>query len=200
MNIFVLGLVPGDAARHHCNKHVVKMILESAQLLCTAKSMCDNGGEQLCPVSLGVAKTYRNVHKNHPCALAVRRSRAAFLWVADLALCLCVRYTEIYGKVHASEPLIRALAAASLENPTGEPFLPKTVVATLLTRRGPIELPLCMPPECFCYDADGKPNAILSYRQYYIAEKAAFARWKERHQPPKWFLRGIRRQKCGGPR
>jgi hypothetical protein len=33
MNIFVLSLDPREAAEYHCDKHVVKMILETAQLL-----------------------------------------------------------------------------------------------------------------------------------------------------------------------
>ena len=192
MNIFIVALFPLLCAKYHCNKHLIKMILESTQMLCTAKSICDHGGEQVPPASLGVEKTYRNVHKNHPCSLAVRRSRAAFDWLAELALALCARYTKIYGKVHASEALVRALAAASIDNPTGEDFLAKTVVATLPTRRGMIRMPLCMPPECMVFRPNGEPDAILSYRHYYILEKAAFAKWKERKQPPRWFRKGIR--------
>jgi hypothetical protein len=37
MNIFVLSRCPRAAARLHCDKHVVKMILETAQLLYTAR-------------------------------------------------------------------------------------------------------------------------------------------------------------------
>ena len=192
MNIFFLALLPERNAGYHCNKHVVKMILESAQMLCTAKSICDHGSQQVPPDSLGVEKTYRNVHRNHPCSVAVRRSRAAFECLAELALCLCARYTAIYGKVHKSEPLVRALAAASIATPTGEAFSAKTVVASLMTRRGPIEVPLCMPPGCMCFDAAGRPDAILSYRRYYVLEKAAIAVWKERKQPPRWFRKGLR--------
>ena len=36
MNIFVLDNDPKKCAEAHCNKHVVKMILEHAQLMCTA--------------------------------------------------------------------------------------------------------------------------------------------------------------------
>ena len=79
MNIFFLALLPERNAGYHCNKHVVKMILESAQMLCTAKSICDHGSQQVPPDSLGVEKTYRNVHRNHPCSVAggVRVSRGA---------------------------------------------------------------------------------------------------------------------------
>lgn len=35
MNIFVLSEGPVEAARMQCDKHVVKMIVETAQMLCT---------------------------------------------------------------------------------------------------------------------------------------------------------------------
>jgi hypothetical protein len=36
MNIFVLDKDPHAAAHYHCDKHVVKMILEAGQMLCAA--------------------------------------------------------------------------------------------------------------------------------------------------------------------
>ena len=36
MNIFYLSECPVESAQAHCDKHVVKRILESAQMLCTA--------------------------------------------------------------------------------------------------------------------------------------------------------------------
>jgi hypothetical protein len=195
MNIFALGLFPEDAAADTGDKHVVKMIVESAQLLCCAKSHCDFGGQQVPLEALAwlvsdLEKTYKNAHKNHPCAVAVRRCRKAFTWVAELALALCAEYTLRYGKTHATEPLLMALASASIDNPTGEPFSPKTVVGTLPTRRGPIQLPLCVTSECVCYNAAGEPDVIQSYRRYYILVKAAILSWKKR-KPPRWFRRGL---------
>ena len=192
MNVFLLSVCILSAARYHCNKHVVKMILESAQLLCTAKSICDHDGQQVPAEALGVPKTYKNAHRNHPWSVAVRRSRPAFDWLAALALALCRRYTLIYGKTHASEPLIRALAAASLDNPTDDAFLPQTAVASLPTQFGPTEVPLCMPPACMVRATDGTFDPVASYRRYYIMEKASIAVWKERQKPPRWFRKGIK--------
>jgi len=71
MNIFVLDADPAYAARAHCDKHVPKMILESAQMLSTVF-----GGP------------YKPTHKNHPCTLWVAESRqnAEWLWVLADAL------------------------------------------------------------------------------------------------------------------
>jgi hypothetical protein len=46
MNIFYLDKDPIKAAEYSCDKHVVKMILESAQMLCTAHRVLD--GENIC--------------------------------------------------------------------------------------------------------------------------------------------------------
>lgn len=59
MNIFYLSRDPVLCAEMHCDKHVVKMILETAQLLSTAHW------------ELGSTAPYKPTHKNHPLALQV---------------------------------------------------------------------------------------------------------------------------------
>jgi tRNA A37 N6-isopentenylltransferase MiaA len=76
MNIFVLSTDPEKAAIYHCDKHVVKMILESAQLLSTA---CRSTG-----LDIG----YKATHINHPCSIWVRKSVYNFLWLKALAISL----------------------------------------------------------------------------------------------------------------
>lgn len=97
MNIFVLARCPRLAARLHCDKHVVKMILETAQLLYTAHHVV---GTPDLP-----AGAYKKTHANHPCALWVRESRANYLWLVELGWWLCKEYQVRYGggKVHKTE-------------------------------------------------------------------------------------------------
>ena len=45
MNIFYLSTNTDECARYHCDKHVVKMILETAQMLSTAHRVLD--GDEL---------------------------------------------------------------------------------------------------------------------------------------------------------
>ena len=59
MNIFYLDKDPQQAAKYHCDKHVVKMILESAQMLCTVVN----------EISGGQVTPYKSTHKNHPCKI-----------------------------------------------------------------------------------------------------------------------------------
>lgn len=96
MNIFVLDENPELAARAHCDKHVSKMILESAQMLSTVF-----GGP------------YKPTHKNHPCTLWVGESRQNAEWLWLLADALNCEYQDRYNHTRnhkswdAVEPLWR---------------------------------------------------------------------------------------------
>ncbi len=102
MNIFVLDLDPEKAAREQCDKHVVKMVLESAQLLATV--------HHLTRVRKGMPPI-RPTHVNHPCAIWVRTSLANYRWLARHARALSEEYTRRYGKTHRWREHIEWLAA-----------------------------------------------------------------------------------------
>lgn len=95
MNIFVLDFDPLVAAKMHNNKHVVKMILESAQLLCIAHTFTGNDP----PYKI-------KAFKNHPCSIWVRQSINNYRWLCVLAKALCKEYTFRYGKIHKTESVI----------------------------------------------------------------------------------------------
>ena len=90
MNIFVLDNDPKLAAQFHCDKHVVKMVLESAQMLSAVHTILDGPQEGLYKVS----------HANHPCTKWVRESNNNYNWMYCLFLELCTEYTFRYGKTH----------------------------------------------------------------------------------------------------
>lgn len=96
MNIFVLDTDIKTCARYHCDQHVVKMILESAQMLCTTLNR------------RGLQTPYRPTHVNHPCVLWLDESYDNFLWLKDLALELNREYRFRYDKGcdHASVRII----------------------------------------------------------------------------------------------
>lgn len=95
MNIFYLDSDAGQCARYHNDKHVVKMILESAQLLCTAHWVS----------GLPFKDMYKPTHMRHPSSLWARESAAHYLWLYDLFINLQLEYTYRYGKQHASSRL-----------------------------------------------------------------------------------------------
>ena len=92
MNIFILDENPEKAARDHCDKHVIKMILESGQMLCSAHEQ-------------GKAPWKRS-HYNHPCTIWARTTKENYRWLATLGLELCAEYTRRYNKHHKSENVL----------------------------------------------------------------------------------------------
>jgi hypothetical protein len=95
MNIFVLDNEPILAAQYQCDKHVVKMVLESAQLLSTVQN------------KYGISTKYKPTHHNHPCTIWAGQSASNYFWLWSHAVALCEEYTFRYGKIHACEELIR---------------------------------------------------------------------------------------------
>ena len=97
MNIFFLDWDVDKCAKDHCDKHVVKMILETAQLLCSAHHMSDQPTGQV---------PYKLAHKNHPCSIWTRTSLSNYLYLCELGLALCKEYTNRYEKRHKSQDVI----------------------------------------------------------------------------------------------
>ena len=108
MNIFVLDEDPRQAARDQCDKHVVKMPLESAQMLCTA--LRQNGQHEV---------PYKAAHVKHPCTLWSAATRSNFLWLVRHGLELCEEYTRRYKKVHASQSVIVVAGSLAEHIPEG---------------------------------------------------------------------------------
>jgi hypothetical protein len=94
MNIFVLDNDPVVAAQMQCDKHVVKMVLESAQMLSTISH------------KLGGISPYRPTHVNHPCVLWAQASQDNWDWLVQHARALADEYTFRYGRVHKSASII----------------------------------------------------------------------------------------------
>lgn len=92
MNIFILDYNPVKSAKMQCDKHVVKMPLETAQLLCSAFEK----GEA----------PYKRTHYNHPCSIWARESKGNYLWLIEHGIALCKEYTYRYEKNHKSLEVI----------------------------------------------------------------------------------------------
>jgi hypothetical protein len=88
MNLFILDKDPILAAQYQCDKHVVKMVTETAQLLSTAL------------IEMGLDAPYKATHRNHPCRLWVSESKENYEWAWRLGHALGREYTHRYGKIH----------------------------------------------------------------------------------------------------
>ena len=143
MNIFYLSQNPNLCASMHCDKHVVKMILETAQLLSTAHH------------ELGSTAPYKVTHRNHPSAVWVRSGRKQYEWAYRLLEALSGEYTLRYAKVHKTW---QRCAEALREPPTAIQDIEWS------------DPPQCMPDECKDKDA---VIASRRYYEHKRAEWAA---------------------------
>ncbi|MCF8128833.1 MAG: pyrimidine dimer DNA glycosylase/endonuclease V [Deltaproteobacteria bacterium] len=112
MNIFVLDTDITRCAQYHCDQHVSKMILESAQIMCTALH------------KQGFETPYKPTHTKHPCVLWVEKSHGNFIWLESLAFALNQEFKYRYDKDkdHASIQVVRKISVLSYENRGLTPF------------------------------------------------------------------------------
>lgn len=99
MNIFVLDKDIKKCAEYHADQHVIKMILEYAQMLCTV--LHENG----------IEAPYKPTHRNHPCTLWAGESLSNWKWLKELALAVNEEYKFRYVKTvdHKSATIIMSL-------------------------------------------------------------------------------------------
>lgn len=170
MNIFFLDKDPHIAAMYHCDKHVVKMIVESAQMLSTAHRVLGHDG--FCKSH----KLYRATHANHPCSKWVRESSANYYWLHSLFEGLLHEYNVRYGRAGKNH------ASARLHIPLL--YLPDGLRSDAAPGVDWDSVPLCVADDC---KVPGDP--ILSYRKYYLHHKWHFAKWKNGSKPFWWIER-----------
>ena len=144
MNIFYLDEDPRICAEMHCDKHCVKMILETAQLLCTAHRVLD-GDEYSDKVGL-----YKTAFQNHPCAVWIRDCADNYLYAYYLLVNLCEQYEFRYKKTHACEKLLPHL--------------------TRLPVNMSIDKNFTDPPQCMPDQYKGS-DTFKAYKDYYEKDK-----------------------------
>ena len=160
MNIFFLDWDVEKNAQYHCDKHVVKMILETAQLLCGVHHVAVHD-----TVHDTAHVPYKLSHKNHPCSIWARDSMSNYLYLCEIGLALCEEYTYRYGKRHKSQEVIEWCLM-------NKPQIQDVGFTTP---------PKAMPDE---YKTE---DVIESYRKYYLGAKKTFLTWKER-KVPEWVI------------
>lgn len=156
MNIFYLSHCPVEAAKFQCDKHVVKMVLETAQLLCTTQRFFGNNDERL----------YRSTHVNHPSAVWTRSELNNYRWLFEHFTALLAEYKHRYYSTHACARLVDVLK----EPPAG---IPHNHWAHIV------------PPKCMPDEFKVENNCLASYRNYYALGKAKTISmaWTNRDKP-----------------
>jgi hypothetical protein len=165
MNLFILSLNPTECASQMMDKHVIKIILEAVQMLCTAKRVLDPE-DPICD------SLYKMAHKNHPVTIWVRSSIENYMWTLDLVDAMHSEWQYRYE--HCKQHKSLSIAMMLRENP------PKQFPETGLT-----PFAKAMPEE---YKRIEDP--IEAYKAYYCSEeKRRIATWKKREKPH-WFTQG----------
>lgn len=158
MNIFVLDDDPVLAARYQCDKHVVKMVLETGQILSTV--LRERGWDK--------PTLYRSTHKHHPCTLWAGKSKDNYEWLFKHFSALAQEYKHRYGRDHKTwEKLKFTTSVGVMKLPAGvrTPFA------------------LAMPEKFKLLD-----DAVESYRAYYKYEKAQkFELRYTNRERPEWL-------------
>ena len=153
MNIFYLDHDPVESARAHGDKHIVKMPLETAQLLSTVWHLFGDD----CEIK---NQLYKATHALHPCTQWVATNKSTYGWTYRFYVALCKEYEFRRGRIHASFGLSKFLSIVPIGLSKGEFFAP----------------PQCMPDE-FAIETESEvgqltypsnsENTRQAYRRYY---------------------------------
>jgi len=155
MNIFFLDLDPEKAAKMHVNKHVIKMLVEHLQILCTAHHVSGSKNIEFKP-------PYKKTHINHPCNIWVRESLSNYLFLIKFTEELLKEYTYRYGKIHKCESYIRLM----------KDNLPNIK-----------DIGFTKPAQAMPDKYKNPDNTVDAYRNYYFFDKQHIHSWKKRDIP-----------------
>lgn len=178
LNIFYIHTNPVIAAQQMVDRHVVKMILESAQLLSTAHRVLD--GREIA----GKSKSGRNAkrwvlndarenvlytatHINHPSAVWCRQSVENYTWLVEHMYALMDEYTYRYEKKHKCSGELSYMLQSPPENLETYDWTP---------------MPSCMDVQYII-----STDPVTNYRNYYLHGKNSLHAWKKRN-PPEWII------------
>ena len=182
MNLFVLDKDAIVSAQLQCDKHVVKMIVESGQMLSTAHRMLD-GKMFRAPSKSGKTTSkhwshpdpildqilYKAVHMNHPCTVWTMQTSENYMWHYTHFIGLCDEYSYRYDKQHKTYLDL----ADHLKNP------PKNIPKGPLTKH-----PLAMQSNPECINTD---DIVGSYRAFYQTKQERFKMVWTKREIPEWF-------------
>lgn len=187
MNIFSIDMCPIKSAQMQCDKHVVKMVVESAQMLSTAHRLLDgdmrivkqyvNGSlparwrntKQWVLPDERDAVLYKAAHINHPCSIWTRETNNNYNWHFCHWAALCEEYTYRYGKVHKSWELLSNFLDKHPNNITIGWLKPRPFAIGEVSE-------------------EDYRNPVQAYRRFYMQKQTRFKmEWNKGRPVPEWF-------------
>ena len=171
MNIFVTDWDPHKSAKVLPDKHVVKMPLETCQMLSIVFShWYYDWGDDLVKKKDGTPfKTQKGAFRNHPCTIWANKTLTNTWWLVSHGIGLCQEYTHRYGKVHSCQSAIEEAASII---PLRKPTTPKS-----FTR--------AMPDE---YKHDTSIDTFTAYKNYIRSKPWAASNYlRDPSRKPDWI-------------
>jgi len=169
MNIFVVHEDPKVAARSLCDQHIVKMPLETSQIM------------NNCIMHIGHSGIMAPFNPKHPACIWAENGEENFFWLAAHGLELCSEFERRFGKIHGSLSKIKQAFRIYCEETIGIP-----IELTDRISAKPVSFRYIGPQE---FKDDN--SVVNSYRNFYNLDKSRFARWN-RSKPPEWY-KGVQR-------
>tara|TARA_B100000214_G_scaffold172208_1_gene123796 strand:+ start:2391 stop:2999 length:609 start_codon:yes stop_codon:yes gene_type:complete len=194
MNLFFLDGDPVQAARLQSDVHIVKMILETMQMLCTALYFCKN--PLVFPFQL-----YKPAHVNHPSTKWIRHSSENFSWALSHGYEMCLEYTRRYEKIHKCQPMYEALLRLPLLDFTKiskkEYDMKKVAFHDIPSSVRFVAIAIAdeIFSNCAEYDDDNNLLAISTYRNYYIYKTTTLKRkmkWYKSEEIPNKLVKRVK--------
>ena len=175
MNIFVINIDPFVAAKNLCDAHVVKMIVETCQLLSTQDRI--NGLAE---------NRYKSTHTNHPCRKCLD-NKFNYIWLQYHLYGLLKEYTYRYGKIHKCQEMYDKYWKRSddkdLYERKGITFIENYAELVDCT-----SFPQCMPQDIQINSKDIF-DVVKAYRNYYKLKTKTIKRWKyTKRNRPQWLI------------
>jgi hypothetical protein len=180
MNIFFTDENPIIAAQNQCDRHIVKMVVEMAQMLSTAHRIIDGKSEVI--IKNNRKKKvwthsnpefdkvlYGATHYNHPSSVWVRASHQNYYWAYEHFIAMCEEYTFRYGKIHKCEKILKHFLK---DSPSG---IHNVVIMAFVKCMG-------ASPESLLID-----NPVEAYRHFYQTKQASFKMVWTKRPAPSWF-------------
>lgn len=166
MNIFYTHTDPVLAAQSLPDRHIVKMPVETVQMLVSAlmRYDCKHG------VLTKAGNVHRGGYTNHPCTIWAGNTRANFLWLLQHGHALCREYTFRYGKVHFAEGQLSVIDLLCDFIPDGKFTFPALAMPDRLQVNDPVQ----------------------SYRnciQDKVNEKPGIFVWRKGRSAPEWLIK-----------
>lgn len=160
MNIFFVDRDPSAAARALCDKHLRKMLLETAQMLCTVHHIHGTDPELI---------PYKPTHAGHPCVRWAAESNLHFYWLWNYGGSMGIEYLLRFGKSHKSSSVISEIGLLSFPMGWGQQWSD--------------------PPQVFGDEWEHLrgADAVEAYRKYYALAKRDVCSGYTRTKPPVWL-------------